>query len=179
MSTEDPAGNAAKNIAENPAETAAGIGAGIGAGRAAPDFTLPRDGGGTVALADLRGQQVVLYFYPKDDTPGCTTEGVGFSRAIADFEAAGAVVVGVSKDSAAKHDKFVAKHDLKVILASDAEGTTCEDYGVWGERSMYGKTYMGIERATFLIGQDGTVRQVWRKVKVAGHVEEVLAAVRA
>ncbi len=97
---------------------------------------------------------------------------------MAEFEAADAVVVGVSKDTAAKHDKFVAKHDLKVILASDAEGSTCEDYGVWGEKSMYGKTFMGIERATFLIGADGVIREVWRKVKVPGHVEEVLAAVR-
>lgn len=164
---------------ETPAERPAGENAGPTAGQTAPDFTLPRDGGGTVALTDLRGKNVVLYFYPKDDTPGCTTEAVGFSQAIAEFEADGAVVVGVSKDSAAKHDKFVAKHDLKVILASDADGSTCEEYGVWGERSMYGKTYMGVERATFLIGPDGTLREVWRKVKVPGHVEAVLAAVRA
>ncbi len=149
------------------------------AGQPAPDFTLPRDGGGTVSLSELRGKQVVLYFYPKDDTPGCTTEGKDFSEAIAEFESAGAVVVGISKDTAAKHDKFVAKHGLKVILASDAEGSTCEDYGVWAEKSMYGKTYMGIERATFLIGADGAVREVWRKVKVPGHVAEVLAAVKA
>ena len=151
----------------------------ITAGQRAPGFTLPRDGGGDVSLSDFAGKQVVLYFYPKDDTPGCTKEGIGFSEAIDDFKAAGAVVIGVSKDSAAKHDKFVAKHGLKVILASDEEGSTCEDYGVWGEKSMYGKTYMGIERATFLIGPDGTVREVWRKVKVPGHVEEVLAAVKA
>ncbi|MEM7641495.1 MAG: peroxiredoxin [Pseudomonadota bacterium] len=148
-------------------------------GQPAPAFTLPRDGGGTVSLSDLTGKQVVLYFYPRDDTPGCTKEGIAFSEAIADFDAAGAVVVGVSKDTAAKHDKFIAKHDLKVILASDAEGTTCEDYGVWVEKNMYGKKSMGIERATFLIGTDGLIRQIWRKVKVPGHSDAVLEAVRA
>lgn len=151
----------------------------ITAGTPAPDFTLPRDGGGEVSLSGLKGQQVVLYFYPKDDTPGCTKEGIAFSEAIEEFAAAGAVVIGVSKDTAAKHDKFIAKHELKVILASDAEGTTCEDYGVWVEKNMYGKKYMGIERATFLIGADGVVRQVWRKVKVPGHSDAVLEAVRA
>jgi len=150
----------------------------ITAGQPAPDFTMPRDGGGTVSLADLRGKQVVLYFYPKDDTPGCTKEGIAFSEAIDDFEAAGAVVIGVSKDTVAKHDKFAAKHDLKVILASDAEGHTCEDYGVWLEKSMYGKTYMGIERSTFLIDASGVVKQVWRKVKVPGHSDAVLEAVK-
>ncbi|MGB3555311.1 MAG: thioredoxin-dependent thiol peroxidase [Jannaschia sp.] len=150
----------------------------IAPGQPAPDFTLPRDGGGTVSLGELRGRQVVLYFYPKDDTPGCTKEAIGFTESADAFEAAGAVVVGVSKDSVAKHDKFLAKHSLGVILASDAEGSTCEDYGVWGEKSMYGKTYMGIERATFLIDAEGTVKQVWRKVKVPGHVEAVLEAAR-
>ncbi|MEM8824269.1 MAG: peroxiredoxin [Pseudomonadota bacterium] len=148
-------------------------------GQPAPDFSLPRDGGGTVSLSDLKGQQVVLYFYPKDDTPGCTKEGIAFSEAIDGFTAAGAVVVGVSKDTAAKHDKFIAKHDLKVILASDADGTTCEDYGVWVEKSMYGKKYMGIERATYLIAADGTIKQIWRKVKVPGHSDAVLEAVKA
>ncbi|CTQ33947.1 thioredoxin-dependent thiol peroxidase [Jannaschia rubra] len=148
-------------------------------GDKAPEFTLPRDGGGEVSLSDFQGRQVVLYFYPKDDTPGCTKEAIAFSEAIEAFAEAGAVVIGVSKDSAAKHDKFAAKHDLKVILASDEEGTTCEDYGVWREKSMYGKTFMGIERTTFLIGADGAVRQVWPKVKVAGHSDEVLAAIRA
>jgi peroxiredoxin Q/BCP len=151
----------------------------ITAGTPAPDFTLPRDGGGDLTLSSLHGKQVVLYFYPKDDTPGCTKEGIAFSEAIDDFTAAGAVVIGVSKDTAAKHDKFVAKHDLKVILVSDADGSTCEDYGTWVEKSMYGKTYMGIERATFLIGTDGLVKQVWRKVKVPGHSDAVLEAVRA
>ncbi|SDZ28251.1 peroxiredoxin Q/BCP [Jannaschia faecimaris] len=148
-------------------------------GAQAPDFTLPRDGGSDVTLSDMHGKQVVLYFYPKDDTPGCTKEGIAFSEAIDDFSAAGAVVIGVSKDTAAKHDKFIAKHNLKIILVSDAEGTTCEDYGTWVEKNMYGKTYMGIERATFLIDAEGIVKQVWRKVKVPGHSEEVLAAVKA
>ncbi len=147
-------------------------------GQTAPDFTLPRDGGGTVALDDLLPKAVVLYFYPKDDTPGCTTEALDFTRLKADFEAAGAIVVGISKDSVAKHDKFCRKHGLGVILASDENGDTCERYGTWVEKSMYGKTYMGIERTTVLIGGDGTVRRIWRKVKVKGHADEVLAAVR-
>ena len=147
-------------------------------GQTAPDFTLPRDGGGTVALDDLLPKAVVLYFYPKDDTPGCTTEALDFTRLKADFEAAGAIVVGISKDSVAKHDKFCRKHGLGVILASDEDGDTCERYGSWVEKSMYGKTYMGIERTTVLIGGDGTVRRIWRKVKVKGHADEVLAAVR-
>jgi peroxiredoxin Q/BCP len=150
----------------------------VTAGTQAPPFTLPRDGGGEVSLAEHAGKQVVLYFYPRDDTPGCTNEAIAFTGLAPEFEAAGAVVIGVSKDTVAKHDKFVAKHDLGVILASDAEGSTCEDYGVWVEKSMYGKKSMGIERATFLIGPDGTVRQVWRKVKVPGHAEAVLAAVK-
>jgi peroxiredoxin Q/BCP len=147
-------------------------------GANAPDFTLPRDGGGTVSLSEMAGRTVVLYFYPRDDTPGCTKEAIAFTEAADDFEAAGATVIGVSKDSVAKHDKFVAKHGLGVILASDAEGSTCEDYGVWVEKNMYGKKSMGVERATFLIGPNGVVRQVWRKVKVPGHAEAVLAAVR-
>ena len=148
-------------------------------GTPAPAFALPTAGGGTVSLAEHAGRQVVLYFYPRDDTPGCTKEAIAFTDLGDAFEAAGTVVIGVSKDSVAKHDKFVAKHGLGVILASDADGTTCEDYGVWVEKSMYGRTSMGIERATFLIGPDGTVRQVWRKVKVPGHAEAVLEAARA
>jgi peroxiredoxin Q/BCP len=148
------------------------------AGQTAPDFTLPRDGGGQVTLSALRPKAVVLYFYPKDDTSGCTAEAKDFTAMAADFEAAGAVVVGVSKDSAASHDKFVKKHGLGVILASDEGSDVCERYGVWAEKSMYGKKYMGIERSTFLIDGAGTVRTVWRKVKVPGHAEEVLAAVR-
>ena len=145
----------------------------------APDFTLPQSGGGSVTLSALRGQPVVLFFYPRDDTPGCTTESVGFSQAGSDFAAAGAAVFGISKDTVASHDKFAAKHGLTVPLLSDADGTVCEDYGVWQEKKMYGKTFMGIERTTVLIGADGAVARIWPKVKVPGHVEEVLDAVRA
>lgn len=148
-------------------------------GRTAPDFTLPRDGGGDVTLSALRGSPVVLYFYPRDDTPGCTTEARDFTAAAPDFAAAGAKVLGVSKDSVKSHGKFRDKHALDVVLLSDAAGSTCEDYGVWVEKKMYGKTFMGIERATFLIGVDGTVAREWRKVKVPGHVDAVLEAVRA
>ncbi|MDN5787370.1 thioredoxin-dependent thiol peroxidase [Pseudorhodobacter sp.] len=147
-------------------------------GDIAPDFTLPRDGGGSVTLSALRPGRVVLYFYPKDDTPGCTVEAKDFTTMAADFTKAGVTVIGVSKDSVGAHDKFVAKHGLGLILASDADGHTCEDYGVWGERQMYGKTFMGIERATFLIGPKGEIQQIWRKVKADGHAEAVLAAVR-
>ena len=147
-------------------------------GQIAPDFTLPRDGGGEITLSSLYPKKVVLYFYPKDDTSGCTKEAQGFTERKAEFDAAGAVVVGVSKDTAAKHDKFIAKYDLDVILASDAEGDVCERYGTWVEKSMYGKSYMGIERATFLIGGDGKVLKEWRKVKVPGHVDAVLDAVK-
>jgi len=145
----------------------------------APDFTLPRDGGGTVSLAELAGAPVVLFFYPKDDTSGCTKESIAFSDLYAEFQALGAHVFGISKDSVAKHDKFRAKHGLSVPLLSDEGTTTCEDYGVWKEKSMYGKTYMGIERTTVLIGADGKIAQIWPKVKVAGHAGAVLAAVKA
>ena len=148
-------------------------------GHSAPDFTLPRDGGGDVTLSSLRPKAVVLYFYPKDDTSGCTAEAQAFTEHAAAFEAAGAVVVGVSKDSVKSHDKFVSKYGLGVILASDEGSDVCERYGVWVEKSMYGKKYMGIERSTFLIDGAGQIRNVWRKVKVPGHAEEVLAAVRA
>lgn len=149
------------------------------AGQPAPDLSLPTDGGGQVSLADLKGKAVVLYFYPKDDTSGCTKEALAFKDALAEFEAAGAVIVGVSKDPVAKHDRFKAKYDLPFALASDADGDVCERYGVWKQKSMYGKTYMGIERTTVLIDADGVVRQVWPKVKVPGHAEAVLEAVRA
>lgn len=147
-------------------------------GDLAPDFKMPTDGGGTVELSALNGKTVVLYFYPKDDTPGCTTEAIDFSTAKADFDAAEAVVIGVSKDTVAKHDKFKAKHDLSVVLGSDEDSGVCEAYGVWVLKKMYGREYMGIERATFLIGPDGTLREIWRKVKVKGHVEAVLEAVK-
>jgi peroxiredoxin Q/BCP len=145
----------------------------------APDFTLPRDGGETVTLSALRGHAVVLFFYPRDDTSGCTKESIGFSEALADFEAAGAKVFGISKDSVASHDKFVAKRDLTVPLLSDENDSVCEAYDVWKEKSMYGKKFMGIERSTFLIDKDGQIAQVWRKVKVPGHVDAVLEAVKA
>lgn len=145
----------------------------------APDFTLPRDGGGTIHLAALRPAPVVLYFYPKDDTAGCTLEAIDFTAHAADFSALGATVIGISKDDVKAHDKFVKKHGLGIALVSDASGTTCEDYGTWVEKSMYGRTYMGIERATFLIDGKGKVARVWRKVSVTGHVAEVLAAVQA
>ncbi|KQI73109.1 alkyl hydroperoxide reductase [Loktanella sp. 5RATIMAR09] len=148
-------------------------------GDTAPDFSLPRDGGEMVNLSDFKGKKVVLYFYPKDDTPGCTKEAIGFTDMADAFAAEDTVVLGVSKDSVKKHDKFVAKHDLKIALLSDEEGDVCERYGTWVEKSMYGKTYMGIERATYLIGADGKIAQAWRKVKVPGHVEAVLEAVRA
>lgn len=146
-------------------------------GDTAPDVTLPRDGGDMVSLADISGP-VILYFYPKDDTPGCTKEAIGFSEQLSGFAASGATVLGVSKDTVAKHEKFIAKHDLKIALLSDADGDVCERYGTWVEKKMYGKTYMGIERATFLIN-DGKIAQIWRKVKVPGHVDAVLEAVQA
>lgn len=147
-------------------------------GQTAPDFTLPRDGGDSVTLSDLRPKKVVLYFYPKDDTPGCTKEAQGFTEAKDLFAAEDTIVLGVSKDPVTKHDKFVAKYDLDLILVSDAESDVCESYGVWVEKNMYGKKYMGIERATFLIDGNGTVVREWRKVKVPGHVDAVLEAVR-
>ena len=146
-------------------------------GDTAPAINLPRDGGGTVSLADVTGP-LVLYFYPRDDTPGCTTEAIGFTAELEAFAQSGATIWGVSKDTVAKHEKFIAKHDLKIALLSDADGDVCERYNVWGEKKMYGKVFMGIERATFLIA-DGKVARVWRKVKVPGHVDEVLTAVRA
>ncbi|MFN3823820.1 MAG: peroxiredoxin [Pseudorhodobacter sp.] len=147
-------------------------------GDTAPDFTLPRDGGGSVTLSALQPGRAVVYFYPKDDTSGCTLEARDFTELGADFAAQGVTVIGISKDSVAAHDKFVKKHGLGVILASDEGGTTCEDYGVWVEKNMYGKTYMGIQRATFLIGGDGRVEKAWPKVSAKGHAEEVLAAAK-
>lgn len=151
----------------------------ISIGQTAPDFTLPRDGGESVTLSALRPKKVVLYFYPKDDTTGCTLEAQDFTAALAQFHAAGCEVIGVSKDSVAAHDKFCKKYGLGIVLASDAEGSVCEDYGVWKEKSMYGKTYMGIERTTVLIDADGQIAQIWAKVKVKDHVAEVLGAVQA
>jgi glutamate-ammonia-ligase adenylyltransferase len=149
------------------------------AGSKAPDFTLPTDGGGTVSLKELKGKSVVLYFYPKDDTSGCTREAIDFTTHAKAFAKAGAIVLGCSKDSVAAHDKFKKKHKLGVTLAADVEGKTCESYGVWVEKSLYGRKYMGIERATFLVDGQGKIAKIWRKVKVPGHAEEVLDAVKA
>jgi len=144
----------------------------------APNFSKPSDGGGTVSLSDFKGRHLVLYFYPKDDTPGCTKEAIGFTEAKPEFDALNTSILGVSKDTPAKHDKFIAKHDLKVGLGSDESGEMIESYGVWVEKNMYGKKYMGIERATYLIGPDGKILEIWRKVRVKDHVAAVLAAVK-
>ena len=148
-------------------------------GTKAPGFTLPRDGGGEVSLASLAGKKVVLYFYPKDDTSGCTREAVDFTAQAKAFESAGAQVVGVSPDSVASHDKFIKKHALGIPLLSDESRSMLEAYGVWVQKSMYGRTYMGVERTTVLIDASGKIARVWNKVKVDGHVNEVLAATKA
>lgn len=147
-------------------------------GDAAPAFTAPRDGGGTLSLADLSGKTVVLYFYPRDDTPGCTAEALDFTALSDAFGRGNAVVIGVSKDGVGKHDHFRDKHGLGVILLSDEATSMAEEYGVWKEKRMYGKTFMGIERTTFLIDGTGIIRRIWPRVKVAGHAAEVLEAVR-
>jgi peroxiredoxin Q/BCP len=151
----------------------------LDAGDPPPDFDLPTDGGGKASLSALKGKKVVLYFYPKDDTSGCTAEAIAFNGLREKFKAAGAVLLGVSPDSAASHDKFKKKHDLKFALAADENKTMLEAYGVWREKSMYGRKYMGVERTTFLIGADGKIAKIWRKVKVPGHADEVLAAAKA
>lgn len=148
-------------------------------GDVAPDFTLPGDAGTTIALSQFKGKPVVLFFYPKDDTSGCTAEAIAFTGLKPQFDEAGVELVGMSPDSVKKHDKFKAKHDLSVPLASDEEKTTLQAYGVWIEKSMYGRKYMGVDRSTFLIGKDGKIARIWRKVKVPGHAEEVLAAAKA
>ena len=148
-------------------------------GAKAPAFDMATDGGGRVSLDGLKGQTVVLYFYPKADTPGCTAEGQDFSAMADDFAAAGAVVIGASRDPVKKLDRFKAKYDLKVVLASDEDGEVTEAWGVWVEKSLYGRKYMGVERATFLIDGDGVIRRAWRKVSVKGHAAEVLAAARS
>ena len=147
-------------------------------GKKAPDFTAPTDGAKSLRLSDLRGKPVVLYFYPKDDTPGCTTEACSFRDAAPDFKKLKTQVVGISKDSVARHDKFKAKYGLNFPLVSDEDGKICEKYGTWVEKSLYGRKYMGIDRATFLIDKSGVVARIWRKVKVAGHVDEVQAALK-
>jgi peroxiredoxin Q/BCP len=148
-------------------------------GDAAPDFELPTDGGGRVHLADHKGKPVVIYFYPKDDTSGCTAEAIAFNGLRTQFAAVGATIFGVSPDSAKSHDTFKTKHDLKIALAADPDRSAIDAYGVWKEKSMYGRKYFGVERSTFLIDRDGRIAKIWRKVRVPGHAEEVLAATKA
>lgn len=145
----------------------------------APKFTLPTDGGGEISLAGLNSKMVVLYFYPKDDTPGCTKEAIAFTELKKEFDSLNVTIIGVSKDTPAKHDKFKAKHDLDIVLASDEDGKVLDKYGVWVEKNMYGRKYMGIERATYLISANGKIAQIWRKVRVKGHAEAVLEAASA
>ena len=147
-------------------------------GDEAPNITLPLPDGSSTSVSDQAGKILVLYFYPKDDTPGCTTEAQSFTALADDFARAGATVIGVSKDSAARHQKFIGKYGLKVQLASDEDGAICEAYGTWIEKKLYGREYMGIDRATFLVDRDGTLARIWRRVKVSGHAETVLAAAR-
>lgn len=149
------------------------------AGQTIPDFDLPTDSEKRLTKSDLLGKWTILYFYPKDNTPGCTTQAVNFSAHMDEIRKLGAQVVGVSKDSPKSHDKFIAKHELKFHLISDENGELCESFGVWVEKNMYGKKYMGIERSTFLINPDGVVEQVWRKVKVKVHMNEVLEALKS
>jgi thioredoxin-dependent peroxiredoxin len=151
----------------------------IAEGTQAPAFTLPDQDGKDVTLSALKGQPVVLYFYPKDDTPGCTTEACAFRDARADYEAAGAKVIGVSPDDAKSHGKFIKKHGLNFTLLADVGAKVCSAYGVWKEKSMFGRTYMGVERTTFLIDRDGVVRKIFPKVKVDGHATAVLDAIKA
>ena len=151
----------------------------LSVGAKAPAFNLPRDGGGTVSLADFKGRKLVIYFYPKADTPGCTRESIDFSRLHGEFRKAGTDVLGVSADPVAAQDKFKNKHDLKIPLGSDPTHAMLDRYGVWGKKSMYGKTYMGVLRATFLLDGDGRIARIWPKVKVDGHAAEVLAAAKA
>lgn len=148
-------------------------------GDTAPSFDLESDGGARVSLDALKGKPVVVYFYPKDNTPGCTKEAIAFSELIEHFNNLGVTIVGMSPDSAKKHDNFIAKHNLAVRLGADTDTSTAEAYGVWVEKSMYGKKYMGVERSTFLVDKTGKIAQIWRKVKVPGHAEAVLEAAKA
>lgn len=150
----------------------------LNTGDMAPDFTLPTDGNGQIILSDLQGEKVVLYFYPKDDTPGCTKESCAFNDNLKDLNKLGVRVIGASKCSVQKHDKFKTKYGLNFTLASDEESDVCERYGVWVEKNMYGKKYMGIERSTFLINEDGKIAHIWRKVKVNGHVGDVMSKIK-
>lgn len=153
--------------------------AGLTPGELAPDFTLPRDGGGTISLSALRGRPVVLFFYPKDDTKSCTLEAISFTELAPEFAAAGVELIGLSPDSVKRHDRFAKKYDLAVTLAADEEKSVVNAYGLWVEKSLYGRKYMGVERTTFLIAADGRIARVWEKVKVNGHANEVLEAARA
>ncbi len=148
-------------------------------GDKAPNFSAESDTGEIISLSSLKGKPFILYFYPKDDTTGCTKQACAFTENIKNFEKLGVAVVGVSKDSLDKHAKFRAKYDLKFPLLSDADGKICEAYGTWIEKSMYGRKYMGIDRSTFLIAADGKIKSIWRKVKVAGHIEDVLKMIRS
>ena len=151
----------------------------LSAGQTAPDFKLPSSTGSDVSLKSCRGKSVVLYFYPKDDTTGCTKEAIAFTHLQKQFEKHNVIILGVSKDDIKSHDKFIAKHALKIGLLSDIDGSTCQAYGVWVEKNMYGRKYMGIERSTFLIDPKGRVKEMWRKVKVGGHADQVLSSVQA
>ncbi len=146
-------------------------------GDIAPDFSLPKDGGGEICLNELKGRKVVLYFYPKDDTSGCTNQAQQFSQKIDDFANLNTKIIGISKDNIKSHDKFKAKYDLKIDLLSDEELKTANDYGTWVEKSMYGRKYMGMDRATFLIDENGIIQKIWRKVKIPGHIDEVLKSI--
>jgi peroxiredoxin Q/BCP len=154
------------------------LGMSVDVGDRAPDFKMPTDDG-DVSLKSLKGRNIVLYFYPKDDTPGCTKEACGFQDALPNFSKIDAEIIGVSKDSPTRHQNFKKKYGLKFKLASDEDGAVCESYGVWKEKKNYGRSYMGIERSTFLIDGKGVIRKVWRKVKVNGHVDEVLEVAKA
>jgi peroxiredoxin Q/BCP len=158
--------------------TAKKLSAELSVGDKAPEFSLPGDGNKTISLLGLKGKNVVLYFYPKDDTPGCTVEAKDFRDSMKDFERLNTIIIGVSRDSVESHDAFKSKYCLPFPLVSDESGSVCEAYGVWVEKSMYGKSYMGIERATFLIGKDGAIKNIWRKVKVDSHVQTVLEAAK-
>jgi len=151
----------------------------VNEGDIAPDFELPTDGGGKVKLSDFKGKSVVVYFYPGDDTSGCTTEAIDFTAALDDFEAAGAVVIGISPDTAESHDRFKAKHGLRVLLAADVDHKVSKRYGAWGEKMNYGRKSIGLIRTTVLVGPDGRIARVWPQVRVKGHVEKVLEAAKA
>ena len=149
-----------------------------GVGDVMPDIAMETPDGGTVKVSDFKGQKLVLFFYPKDNTPGCTKEAIGFSEHLDAFADAGATVIGVSRDPMASHDRFTKKHDLTVPLVADEDGSVSDGFGTWGEKKNYGRTYMGMHRSTFVIGEDGTILKAWPKVRVKGHVEEVLEAVK-